>query len=137
PGGLTDAMFQENPRQSIRERNWFKVNWNLIAVLADGKLSDSWRMNVRLFGLLGARDALGNLGRIDRADDGGPRDLFSDDFTNFGGELRFVHHYTAGRNPAALVLGTRYYHGFTYRRQGMAPDGSEATFRFLNPDDLE
>jgi Fe(3+) dicitrate transport protein len=137
PGGLTDAMFQEDPRQSIRERNWFKVNWNLIAILADGRLSENWRMNVRLFGLLGARDALGNLGRIDRADDGGPRDLFSDDFTNFGGELRFVHHYTAGRNPAALVLGTRYYHGFTYRRQGLGSDGSEATFRFLNPHNLE
>ena len=137
PGGLTDAMFNEDPRQSIRERNWFKVNWNLMALLADSRLSDSWRLNLRLFGLLGSRDALGNLGRIDRADDGGPRDLFSDDFTNFGGELRLVHHYRAGNAPAALVLGTRYYRGFTYRRQGMAPDGKEAEFHFLNPDNLE
>lgn len=26
PGGLTDQMFRDNPRQSNRERNWFKVN---------------------------------------------------------------------------------------------------------------
>jgi Fe(3+) dicitrate transport protein len=23
PGGLTDAQFDENPRQSVRSRNWF------------------------------------------------------------------------------------------------------------------
>lgn len=137
PGGLTDAMFYDDPRQSIRDRNWFRVNWNLMAILADGRLSDSWRLNLRMFGLLGSRDALGNLGRIDRADDGGPRDFFSDDFTNFGGELRLVHHYTALGAPAALVLGTRYYHGFTYRRQGMGPDGDDAAFHFLHPDNLE
>ncbi|MBL4651873.1 MAG: carboxypeptidase-like regulatory domain-containing protein, partial [Flavobacteriales bacterium] len=32
-GGLTDKQFDENARQSIRERNWFNVNWNLGAVL--------------------------------------------------------------------------------------------------------
>ena len=26
PGGLTDGMFRENPRQTNRERNWLKVN---------------------------------------------------------------------------------------------------------------
>ncbi|HLT79706.1 MAG TPA: TonB-dependent receptor [Cyclobacteriaceae bacterium] len=137
PGGLTDVRFYQDPRQSIRERNWFKVNWNLMAIQADGRLSDQWRMNLRLFGLLGSRDALGNLDRIDRADIGGPRDLFADEFTNYGGELRFVHNYTAMGAPAALVLGTRFYRGFTYRRQGMGPEGNEAAFRFLHPDNLE
>jgi Fe(3+) dicitrate transport protein len=30
-GGLTDAMFNENPAQSNRFRNWFAVDWNLFA----------------------------------------------------------------------------------------------------------
>jgi Fe(3+) dicitrate transport protein len=29
PGGLTDADFAADARQSVRSRNWFKVNWNL------------------------------------------------------------------------------------------------------------
>ena len=28
-GGLTDEMFIDNPLQSNRSRNWFKVNWFL------------------------------------------------------------------------------------------------------------
>ena len=28
-GGLTDKMFEENPLQTNRERNWFKINWLL------------------------------------------------------------------------------------------------------------
>src|SRR6478735_9532287 len=39
-GGLTDQWFAQNPRQSVRERNWFKVNWNLGAIMADYKLNE-------------------------------------------------------------------------------------------------
>jgi len=31
-GGLTDEQFLENPQQSTRSRNWFKVNWNIPAI---------------------------------------------------------------------------------------------------------
>jgi len=49
PGGLTDAGFNSDPRQSIRERNWFKVNWNLGAFILDYKLSDHLKLNSRFF----------------------------------------------------------------------------------------
>src|SRR5690606_51953 len=111
--------------------------WNLMAVLADYKFSDRWKLNTRMFGLIGGRDALGNLGRIDRSDSGGDRDFFSDDFKNVGAEVRLVHHYTVMRNPSVMVVGARYYNGFTHRRQGLGPDGKEADFRFLNPQQLE
>jgi Fe(3+) dicitrate transport protein len=29
PGGLTDNQFNQNPKQSTRERNWFGINWNI------------------------------------------------------------------------------------------------------------
>jgi len=32
PGGLSDAQFYENSKFSNRSRNWFKVNWNLLAL---------------------------------------------------------------------------------------------------------
>jgi Fe(3+) dicitrate transport protein len=137
PGGLTDALYAENPRQSIRDRNWFRVDWNLMASTIDWKINERWKLNSRVFGLIGGRDALGNLGRIDRTDDGGNRDLFVDDFRNMGTETRVVHSYFIKKRPAALLLGVRYYNGFTHRRQGLGPDGKEADFYFLNPTNLE
>ena len=137
PGGLTDAMFNEEPRQSIRERNWFRVNWNLAALNLDYKLSNRLKLNVRNFMLIGGRDALGNLGRIDRTDHLGERDLFVDDFKNFGNETRVIYHYNTFNNPSVLLVGTRYYRGFTDRRQGNGPDGSGDDFYFLRPDNLE
>ncbi|MDZ7695198.1 MAG: carboxypeptidase regulatory-like domain-containing protein [Balneolaceae bacterium] len=106
PGGLTDAQFRENPSQSNRERNWFKVNWNLFALKADYQFSSRTQLNTRFFGLRAGRDAVGNLERIDRLDFGGPRNLLKDDFRNWGNETRLIHRYpdvrsnfcTAGRN---------------------------------------
>jgi Fe(3+) dicitrate transport protein len=137
PGGLTDQQFDDDPRQSNRERNWFSVNWNLAALLMDYRLAANTRLNTRFFGLYAGRDALDNLGRIDRPDFGGERDLIRDDFRNWGNETRLMHHYHLGENRSVLLTGIRYYHGFTHRRQGLGSDRSDADFDFLNPDDLE
>ncbi|HAZ25847.1 MAG TPA: iron(III) dicitrate transport protein FecA, partial [Algoriphagus sp.] len=134
---MTDALFEENARQSIRERNWFQVNWNLFSLLVDYKLSAKLRFNWRNFGLIGGRDALGNLGRIDRVDTDDERNLFVDDFKNFGSEARLIYNYQIGKQEQALLIGTRYYQGLTLRKQGLGQAGKEADFRFLNPGDLE
>lgn len=137
PGGLTDAMFYQDPRQSIRDRNWFQVNWNLIANTIDYRFSDRLKLNIRNFALIGGRDALGNLGRIDRVDDMGPRNLFVDDFSNFGSESRLMYHYQINNQPQVALIGFRYYNGLTDRKQGLGDDGSDANFSFTNPDHLE
>lgn len=137
PGGLTDTQFEQDPRQSNRERNWFQVNWNLFSLLADYQLSSKLRLNLRNFALIGGRDALGNLGRIDRVDDNAERDLFVDDFKNFGSEVRLIYNYKTKAQDQALLVGARYYNGLTLRKQGLGPDGKDADFSFLNPDNLE
>ena len=137
PGGLTDAQFDQDPRQSNRERNWFKVDWNLFALEFDYDLTERTTINSRFFGLVAGRDALGNLDRIDRPDFGGNRDFLSDDFRNWGNETRLLHHYDVLGNTSVFLVGTRYYDGFTHRRQGDGPDGNNADFTYLNPDSLE
>jgi len=137
PGGLTDNEFNTDPSMSKRDRNWFQVDWNLLAVTFDYRLSDTWKLNTRTFGLLGGRDALGNLGRIDRPDDLAARDLFADDFRNIGNETRLLHHYNLGSRTSVFLGGFRYYHGLTLRRQGNASSGYDADFNFNNPDFLE
>jgi Fe(3+) dicitrate transport protein len=137
PGGLTDAMFAQDPRQSIRARNWFAVTWNLAALNFDYHFSGFTRLNSRTFGLLATRKALGNLGSINRTDPMAERDLLWDAYRNFGNETRFLHTYNTFGNPSTFLVGTRYYQGLLDRKQGLANDGSGPDFYYLNPDNLE
>lgn len=134
-GGLTDADFLLNPRQSLRDRNWFKVNWNLGAILMEYKFSTRTRLEMKNFGLLAGRDALGDLNPINRNIDAN-RKLIQDTFRNFGNETRILHHYSLAGKPGVALAGVRYYQGITHKMQGYADEGHEANFRYLNPDSL-
>ncbi len=133
PGGLTDAMFESGFQGSIRDRNWFRVNWNLGAITADFELSDKIRLNVRNFGLMGSREALGFLGAINRVDPLTERDLINGEFNNLGNETRLLHRYNIKDKPAALLVGVRLYRGDTRMQQGFASDSSDADFNYLDP----
>ncbi len=136
-GGLTDVMFRQDPRQSVRERNWFAVDWNLPAVTVDYRISDRTKFNSRTFGLLSSRNALGVIGLISRYDDPSKeRDLIADEYRNFGNETRLAHRYTFLQSPSTLVVGTRYFKGNTHKMQGKASSGYDADFTYLNPEDL-
>ena len=136
-GGLVDFEFETDPRQSKRERNWFQVDWNLAALAFDYRLSDRTRFNLRNFMLIAGRDALGELGPINRPDPGRERDLITGQYRNFGTEARMLHRYTLNGQHSTFLVGARFYRGFTRNRQGDANDGSGPSFSFLNPKDLE
>jgi Fe(3+) dicitrate transport protein len=137
PGGLVDFEFQQDPRQSKRSRNWFKVDWNLAALTLDYRITSRTRINWRNFLLMAQRDALGELGPINRPDPLRERDLISGEYNNFGSEVRLLHQYKVNDQLSTFLLGARLYRGFTENRQGDASDGSGPDFRFLNPQDLE
>ena len=137
PGGLTDSQFQQNAQQSNRERNWFRIGWNLPALTLDYRISQKTRLNSRFFALIGGRESLGDLGRIDRLDFGENRDYLSDNYRNIGNETRLIHYYTFLNQTAALLGGVRFYRGFTKRRQGDGDDSDQPNFSFLNPNKLE
>lgn len=135
PGGLTDNMFQSDPRQSNRERNWFSVNWNLFALHFDHKLNSTNEINVRLFGLSAYRYSVGfRPNRVATIDDNSERDLIKGDFTNWGAEGRYLKRYRIGKYPSVALLGTRYYQGFNHSVQGLGSKGKDADFDFVNPD---
>ena len=130
PGGLTDADFAADPRQSKRERNWFKVNWNLLALTLDYRLSERTKLNVRNFGLVAERDALGYLEKINRPDPLQERLLLKDQFRNFGNEMRLLHRYKLLGSFSTLLAGSRYYRGFTGQKQGSGSAGTDADFSY-------
>ncbi len=135
PGGLTDEQFKTDPSISVRDRNWFKVDWNLIALKMDYYFSKDTRLNWRTYTLQGDRQALGILSYINRPDNGGPRDHQSDKYQNYGSELRFIHQYKmSGEAKSTFLAGARYYNGLTIRKQGAANDGKGADFDFIGPE---
>lgn len=137
PGGLTDKMFADDPRQSVRARNWFQVEWNMAALTLNYRFSDKTRLDVRTFGLLARRQSLGNLERINVADFGQNRTLIDGRFKNFGQETRLLHQYTLGALPQTLLVGYRLYSGHSTAKQGDGTDGSDPDFRFVHPENLE
>lgn len=136
-GGLTDRLFQDNPRQSIRDRNWFRIDWNLLALNFTYKFTDQTQLNVRNFGLFARRQSVGNLERINVIDFGNNRTLIDGNFENFGNEIRLLHRYKIGKQNHTFLVGSRIYRGTTTARQGDGTDGSDANFNYLNPDNLE
>lgn len=136
-GGLTDRNFEDNPRQSLRSRNWFAVDWNLFALNFTYKISSQTQINLRNFGLLAQRLSLGNLERINVADFGKERTLIGGKFENFGSETRLLHTYQMGKQKNTFLVGTRLYRGTSTAKQGFGSNGSDANFSFLNPDNLE
>ncbi len=137
PGGLTDEMFAEDPLQSNRERNWFKVNWNLFALNIDHKFNTQNEFNLRVFGLSASRYTVGfRPNRVANPDDNSERDLIKGDFENWGAEARYLKRYSIKNVNSILLVGSRYYHGFNHSVQGFGSKGRDADFNYLNPEEL-
>lgn len=129
-GGLTDGMFYENPRQSNRERNWFKVDWNLFALRFKHQFTADANFSLQLFGLDASRKTVGfRPNRIEIPDDKGEaRDLISGDFKNWGAEARYLQSYNFGTNKSTFLIGAKYYQSDNSGFQGPGSSGSGADF---------
>jgi len=136
PGGLSDEMFKQNPTQSNRERNWFKVDWNLFAVYLDHEFNPNHKINLRVFGLSANRYTIGfRPNRVATVDSGTePRDLIKGYFDNWGLEARYLKRFNAFNKPSVLLIGTRYYKGRNHGVQGQGTTGKDADFNFVKPE---
>lgn len=128
-GGLTDAMFNENPYQSNRKRNWFQVKWFLYNLKWEHKFSDKTNFSFNFFGLDASRDALGfRTNRVNQADPNSERDLIKGTFTNFGFESRLLSSYTILDKKATFLIGSKFYNANNTNMQGPGSSGSDADF---------
>lgn len=132
-GGLTDAQFNADPSISIRDRNWFKVDWNLAALTYSHKFKDKSKLSSKLFGLYASRQALGFLGQINRVDPLTERTLIAGEYKNWGNETRWLKTYKVDSNKYWTgVVGFRVYRGYSESRQGDASSDSSASFDFIH-----
>ena len=123
-GGLTDAQFKDNPRQSLRERNWFGTPWNIAALILDTKLFSNLTLNTKLFGLLGERNSVGFTATPDKVDaidgitnDYANRQVDCDFYKNMGIETRSIYNYKLGKQDQNLAFGLRLYQANTSRKK--------------------
>ncbi len=122
PGGLTDSMFFENSRQSVRDRNWFSTPWNSTAFHLDYQPNSLTKINVKLFHTLSQRNSIGYLKDINLSDsyNGSSfsnRQIDRDWYNNLGLEARMLRQYSLLGQKSAISLGFRAYTGHTTRKQ--------------------
>ncbi len=130
PGGLTDYLYNQDPYQSIRARNWFNVDWNLWSVFFNHQFNKKQKLSVKAFGLDAKRESLGyRPARVGQPDyEGATRDLITGKFRNWGVETKFLQHL--GKKKHTLLVGAKYYRANNTGRQGAGSKGSDADFNF-------
>ena len=146
PGGLTDAQFNENSKQSGRARNWFGVPWNLFSINFDTKINENWDFNTKLFGVIGERNSVGTTNTPNNADAISSvtnaysnRQVDRDYYKNFGVEIRNIYKYNLGKINNNLAFGARSYQAKTTRLQmGKGTTGTtfDLTTEGIYPRDL-
>ncbi len=141
PGGLTDAQFEKDPYQSLRQRNWLEVDWNIAAINLDYTISDKSRLNLKTFAMTGARNSIGFMQAPNVADSiNNTSSQFSnrrvdvDQYRNFGAEVRYITDYAIGKIKNSFSTGVRYFRGNTSRLQnGKGDTGNEFNLNTINP----
>jgi len=130
-GGLSDRMFNLDPLQSNRERNWFELDWLLYNFKLDHKLKNNNNLSFSFFGLDAARNTLGfRSNRVDQVDPLTERDLIKGNFNNYGFEVKFLNNYKLFNRKNVFVIGGKYYKSKTTSNQGPGSKNSDADFNF-------
>jgi Fe(3+) dicitrate transport protein len=130
-GGLNDSMFESDPYQSNRSRNWFDINWLLYSLKLNHEFSESTKFSFNFFGLNATRDALGfRTNRVDQVDSFEERDLIKGEFNNYGLESRLIHNYSFLNMNTTSLLGIKYYKAHNRNQQGPGSSGIGPNFNF-------
>ncbi|XVJ66637.1 MAG: TonB-dependent receptor [Lacibacter sp.] len=141
PGGLTDAQFEQDHLQSLRSRNWFNVQFNILALNADYTINDNSRINVKVFGMTGDRNSNGFMSTPNIKDTVNAatlqynnRRVDIDRYRNAGAELRYINEYKIGSLKNTVAAGVRYFRGNTARMQnGRGDTGTDYNINTLAP----
>lgn len=141
PGGLTDLQFEENHRQSFRERNWFNAPWNAASLNVNYNISASISLNIKSFATIAERNSVGFLKAINIKDTINPstlqfasRQVDRDYYKNYGTESRVTVKYKFLGKENILASGFRAYRGNTQRKQlGVGTSGMDFDLTLTHP----
>lgn len=143
PGPLTDAMFNTDPRQATRSRNWYSPDIYIPALKLEWKLNEQTQFSWLSSAVFGTRNSVMFIGFANVPDLIDPatnnyknRQVDIDRFESFTHELRLQHDYTlAGRWKSAFVGGVQFMDNDLHRRQlGKGTTGSDYDLSVIDND---
>ncbi|HMQ05761.1 MAG TPA: TonB-dependent receptor [Saprospiraceae bacterium] len=124
PGPLNDAMFNENPRQSSRTRNFYSPDIYVPSLSLDWKIGRNTSLNWVTSGIYGSRNSVLFEGFADREDLIDPatleysrRNVHIDNYHSRTSEVRLLHDYQWLGRQNHLNMGMRYFNNNLKRRQ--------------------
>lgn len=124
PGPLTDAMFQANPRQATRSRNYFNPEIYVPSIRMDWSLGEHTQISWVTSAVLGYRNSVmfdkpANV--VDAIDpvtlQYAPRQVDIDNFNSYTSEVRILHRYQLFNQESNVVGGVQVFNNDLHRRQ--------------------
>ncbi len=141
PGPLTDEMFQNNPRQSTRSRNYFnpeiyvpsfRMDWSLGAKTTISWLTSAvlgYRNSVMFDKPANVPDAIDPI-----TNQFAPRQVDIDNFNSYTTELRILHHYNLLNLESTVVGGIQLFNNDLHRKQqGKGTTGTDFDLTVREP----
>ncbi len=117
PGGLTDSLFNADPKTSIRARNWLKSPWNIISTSFNFNPSENTTISFKTTYIFSNRSLVwrnedGGAGAPDTIDAATnqfvPREVEKEDMQSIATEARLSKTYVLGNNKATFAAGVRF-----------------------------
>jgi Fe(3+) dicitrate transport protein len=127
PGGLTDSMFEADPRSSFRDRNWIESPWNVVSAYANLIISPQTSLNIKSSLMLSNRALVwrnedGGAGALDEIDPStgkySNREVENENMNNTTTEVRLLHNYKLAKMNNTLSGGLRYTYAWFKKQSG-------------------
>ncbi|MDB5228790.1 MAG: TonB-dependent receptor [Bacteroidota bacterium] len=127
PGGLTDAMFSDNPKQSPTERNWLTSPWNILALKIRYSINTNTSISLTSSYLFSQRNLIwkneDDWPNLPDVIDSAtlqylPRELEREYFKSTTHELRVLHNYTLSGTQQTFAGGIRFAYSNLVRQEG-------------------
>lgn len=140
-GALTDAQFEEDPRQATRNRNYYNPNIHVPSLSLNWKLSKNTHFSFTNTYLFGQRNSVlfdkpTNIKDTINAQtlQYNNRQVDIDDFHSFSSEARLLQHYKIGNTHSNVVTGFQLIRNDLNRRQlGKGSTGSDFDLSLVTP----
>lgn len=123
-GGLTDAQFNADNRQSTRSRNFFNPEINIPALIFNYNISPDTKLEITSHLLWGQRNSVQFIANANvpdtintKTNSYNPRQVDRDYYKGFTTEARLLHNYQLGNLKSTFTAGVRYFTETTNRDQ--------------------
>jgi Fe(3+) dicitrate transport protein len=132
PGPLTDVMFESNPRQASRNRNYYSPTIQIPSIIFDWKLSDNTKLLFTSSAVIGQRksvifDRPATIKDTINASTlmNNNRQVDIDNFESYTQEVRILQKYRLLNQNHTIVVGLQYMNNNLHRTQlGKGTTGS-------------